>query len=163
MAGSWNHIVKDGKLLRNEDAVKMLENGGDWYEFAEEAYGMVWWLAETLGMETNQPPFTYVELARKGYLEGIKESPGTDGVLPKDEDELPRFGGSAYSMLEVTNISIANVGRVVNTLDLWGIHHTLTSEGLALYPRSKDESDYLHALLQGEEFKATVKVTVHGD
>jgi len=163
MAGSWNHIVKDGKLLRNEDAVKMLENGGDWYEFAEEAYGIVWVLAQSLMGENGMSAEEWIEQARRDYQDGLSYSPGTNGVLPEDEDELPRFGPSAYSMLEVTNISIAGVGRVANSLELWGIHHTLTSEGINIFPRSKDESDYLHALLQGEEFKATVKVTVHDD
>jgi len=78
MAGSWKHAVNDDGTLRGpEDLNQMLENGGDVYEFAEEVYGMIWWLAETLSFEeaTMTPEF-WVEEAWKNYLDGIKYSPG---------------------------------------------------------------------------------------
>ena len=94
MAGSWNHSIEktSGKLLCNEDAVQMLENGGDWYEYAEEVYGMVWWLAIQLASERADRsgmgfiPAEYVERARQNYEGGIKLSPGIDGRLPDEDD-----------------------------------------------------------------------------
>lgn len=84
MAGSWNHTVdrETGKLLSNVDLVGMLENGGDVYEYAEEAYGMVWWLATKLAEERADrsgmglSPADYVERARANYTEGLRLSPG---------------------------------------------------------------------------------------
>ena len=84
MAGSYKHVVdKDGKLLRSQDLVKMLETwSGDVYEFAEEAYGMIWWLADRLANEAcDYPPEDYVEIARQSYKEGLERSPGTNGTL----------------------------------------------------------------------------------
>ena len=89
MAGSWKHAVdKNGKLLVNEDIVRMLENGGDWYEFAEEAYGMVWCLADMLAaMSYNgADSAALVEVARRHYKEGIDRSPGTDGHILREEE-----------------------------------------------------------------------------
>lgn len=82
MAGSFKHAVAaDGQLLRNEDIVKMLENGGDWYEFAEEAYGMIYFLAGVLGDFKPTEMNRLVERARQNYREGITYSPGSDGRL----------------------------------------------------------------------------------
>jgi len=88
MAGSWNHAVdkETGKLLVNKDLNGMLENGGDVYEFAEEVYGMVYWLAEELSKEVGQHSTgELVEFARQNYKDGLKVSPGTDGHLPEDD------------------------------------------------------------------------------
>ena len=78
MAGSWNHITEDetGKLLSNVDAVGMLENGGDWYEFAEEVYGMVWKLAERLETLVGGSKDQWVKLAQEHFQEGLALSPG---------------------------------------------------------------------------------------
>jgi hypothetical protein len=96
MAGSWNHSIEHdengaipgGKLLCNEDAVQMLENGGDWYEYAEEVYGMVWWLATMLSVQdgATRSPAELIDQARKNYQEGIALSPGTDGRLSDDDE-----------------------------------------------------------------------------
>lgn len=89
MAGSWGHITANqgGKLLDAEDANKMLENGGDWWEFAEEAYGMVYWLASELSKASNgkYDIAQCVGYARLNYREGLTLSPGTDGHLDADD------------------------------------------------------------------------------
>lgn len=75
MAGSWNHAIDDdGSLLEPDDLARMLENGGDVWEFAKEAYGMVWFLATSLAEETwNWPtdPRKVIEIARQKYKEGL--------------------------------------------------------------------------------------------
>lgn len=78
MAGSYNHATTKKGKLRNIDGFNgMLENMGDIYEFAEEAYGMIWYLAEALSSEgVNMTPADFVEDARKNYEEGLKSSPG---------------------------------------------------------------------------------------
>ena len=94
MAGSWNHSIEkpSGKLLENEEIVQMLENGGDWYEYAVEAYGMVWWLADQLASERADrsgmglTPAEYVERARQRYGIGLQLSPGIDGRNPDEGD-----------------------------------------------------------------------------
>jgi len=99
MAGSFNHTVtKDGQLLSNVDLVGMLENGGDVYEYAEEAYGMVWWLATELARARADSrsgqgltAAEYIERARQNYKVGLERSPGIaeEGELedadPEDE------------------------------------------------------------------------------
>ncbi len=94
MAGSWNHSIdqETGKLLSNEDATSMLENGGDWYEYAEEAYGMVWWLASVLAQAVGGPvtATAMVEEARQNYRRGLLEmSPGVaeEGALEDGEPD----------------------------------------------------------------------------
>lgn len=77
MAGSWKHTVTDdGKLYAPADLNAMLETGGDVYEYAEEAYGMVWWLAEVMSTEAGQDAAYWVEEARKHYKQGLEYSPG---------------------------------------------------------------------------------------
>lgn len=94
MAGSWNHSIdqETGKLLSNEDATSMLENGGDWYEYAEEVYGMVWQLASMLAMQPNvtRSPEELIEYARTHYRDGLKLSPGVaeEGALEDGEPGL---------------------------------------------------------------------------
>lgn len=95
MAGSWSHTVeKDtGKLLPNVDLNGMLENGGDVYEYAEEAYGMVWWLAHELAEAlsdnygTKESAADFVEAARQNYKIGLDRSPGVadEGALEDGE------------------------------------------------------------------------------
>lgn len=100
MAGSWNHTVdgtdvepkSGGKLLANMDLVGMLENGGDVYEYAEEAYGMVWWLATLLSQAIGKSPATptaLIEEARQNYKRGIELSPGVaeEGALEDGEPD----------------------------------------------------------------------------
>lgn len=93
MAGSWNHTVETetGKLLSNVDLVGMLENGGDVYEYAEEAYGMVWWLASALSESSGigVSPATLIEEARQHYEEGLAMSPGVaeEGALEDADDD----------------------------------------------------------------------------
>lgn len=102
MAGSWNHTVdgdyngpepkSGGKLLSNLDLVGMLENGGDVYEYAEEAYGMVWWLATLLSQAIGTPaatPAALIEEARQNYRRGIELSPGIaeEGALEDGEPD----------------------------------------------------------------------------
>lgn len=93
MAGSWFHAVsrETGKLYNPQDLNSMLENGGDVWEFAEEAYGMVWYLARQLddelpnpGPDTKQDILKLIEEAQKNYKIGIETSPGVDGELPEE-------------------------------------------------------------------------------
>ena len=76
MAGSWNHAMDDdGALLESEDLAGMLENGGDVWEFAEEAYGMVWLLARTISttvVPVALNPEDIIEMARMNYKQGLK-------------------------------------------------------------------------------------------
>lgn len=73
MAGSWNHAVDDdGALLESEDLAGMLENGGDVWEFAEQAYGMVWLLARTSSTVFDLDPEAVIEMARENYKQGLK-------------------------------------------------------------------------------------------
>ena len=87
MAGSWNHTVDhtdgQGKLRERGDLLGMLEtHSGDVYEYAEEAYGMVWWLATKLEEKTDllqtwgPTAAEWVEQARQNYQEGLALSPG---------------------------------------------------------------------------------------
>jgi hypothetical protein len=89
MAGSYNHAVADdGQLLCNDDFTGMVENLGDAYETVEEMYGMIWWLAAGYSMHlTDMPAEKLIEHARRGYKDGLMESPGTDGRLSRDEDD----------------------------------------------------------------------------
>lgn len=91
MAGSYNHVVdKDGKLLETEELLGMLDtHSGDVYEFAEEAYGMIWYLATTISPIADPEGLharALVETARRNYKLGLKRSPGTDGTLPEDDE-----------------------------------------------------------------------------
>lgn len=93
MAGSYNHIVEEpsGKLLKPRLALSMLDcHHGDVYEALEEMYGMIWWLATTLSDTSSSlggTPAEFVEAASENYTRGLLQSPGTDGVLPVDDDE----------------------------------------------------------------------------
>ena len=73
MAGSWNHAIDDdGSLRESEDLAGMLENGGDVWEFAEEAYGMVWLLAMSASTVFDLEPEDVIEMARENYKQGLK-------------------------------------------------------------------------------------------
>ena len=73
MAGSWNHAIDDdGSLLESEDLAGMLENGGDVWEFAEQAYGMVWLLARMISTTVELDPEVIIESARENYKQGLK-------------------------------------------------------------------------------------------
>lgn len=86
MAGSWNHsVANDGQLLNSSDLRVMLENGGDVWEYAEECYGMVWYLAKQLSVCIGVPVEQLIEEARTHYSQGVEESPGVEGVLPDEE------------------------------------------------------------------------------
>lgn len=82
MAGSWRHsVAEDGQLLKDVDLAIMLETGGDVAEYAEEAFGMVWFLASELAAATGGISKDLVEEARARYHEGLAVSPGTQGYL----------------------------------------------------------------------------------
>ena len=73
MAGSWNHAMGvDGALLESEDLAGMLENGGDVWEFDEQAYGMVWLLARSASTVFDLEPEDVIEMARENYKQGLK-------------------------------------------------------------------------------------------
>lgn len=77
MAGGWGHIVDDEG---HYEGSSLLENGGDVEEFAQEVYGMVWYLAKSLEEQLGGGAFSAASLvdeARQSVLEGWKEcSPG---------------------------------------------------------------------------------------
>ena len=87
MAGSWRHTVdaRTGKLLVSTELVGMLENGRDVYEYAEEAYGMVWWLACRLAAYGGTAAEN-VEMACENYKAGLALSPGIDGHCGDEDD-----------------------------------------------------------------------------
>ena len=73
MAGSWDHAMGvDGALLEPEDLAGMLENGGDAWEFAEQAYGMAWLLARMISTTVELDPEDIIESARENYKQGLK-------------------------------------------------------------------------------------------
>lgn len=77
MAGSWGHSVTDDGKLRDAQALAgMLDTGGDVWEYAEEAYGMVWWLATQLSAAHGGEPSGWVARAQESYVDGIANSPG---------------------------------------------------------------------------------------
>lgn len=89
MAGSYGHIVtKSGKLRDPQSLTGMLEcSSGDVYEACEELYGMIWFLANQLantvgpeGVEAGD----YVKMARDGFEEGLKVSPGVKGPTTRE-------------------------------------------------------------------------------
>lgn len=88
MAGSYNACVdkETGKLLVNEDLIRMVENLGDAYEAIEEMYGMIWYLAKNIQETREVPASVMVEFARKYYQDGLAASPGTDGYLPEEDE-----------------------------------------------------------------------------
>lgn len=75
MTSSWNHAVGDDGALREPEAVNGIIESGDVYGFAEEAYGMVWYLALHLAQTQGQEPAAWIEEARKRYAEGVAQSP----------------------------------------------------------------------------------------
>lgn len=92
MAGSWMHMTTaDGRLRNNETFNGMLENGGDCYEAAEECYGMVQYLADTLaamtrvggGMFVFKTREQLIGEARANYQSGL----AIGGVQEEGEDE----------------------------------------------------------------------------
>lgn len=77
MAGSWHHAIDEqGRLLNSFELSDMLENGGDVHEFAEEVYGMVYYLAGRLIAHEPGGLESLIEEARMNYREGISVSPG---------------------------------------------------------------------------------------
>jgi hypothetical protein len=80
VAGSWEHMTtKNGKLRSNETFCQLIENLGDAYEAAEECFGMVWYLAETVaamrsaGMPPNREQMLRViKDAAADYQQGLK-------------------------------------------------------------------------------------------
>ena len=62
----------DGALLESEDLAGMLENGGDVWEFAEQAYGVVWLLAKRISTTVDLDPEDIIESARENYKQGLK-------------------------------------------------------------------------------------------
>lgn len=73
MDGSWNHAMGyDGALPDSEELAGMLENGGDVWEFAEQAYGMIWLLARTSSVVFDLDPEAVIEMARENYKQGLK-------------------------------------------------------------------------------------------
>lgn len=96
MAGSYNHVVKDdGSLQSAKKICSMLECvSGDVAEAVEEMYGMIWYLAGRSAAWIDQghgdPAGTttaaeMVEHAREAYVEGLRLSPSTKGVLWRGE------------------------------------------------------------------------------
>ena len=86
MAGSWNHsITRDGQL-RDPSALRMaLETGGDVWEYAEECYGMVWYLASALSIRLGVPVEQLIEEARVHFRQGVEMSPGVEGKITEDK------------------------------------------------------------------------------
>jgi hypothetical protein len=77
MAGSWGHMTTDKVKFRNVETFhQMLENGGDVYEAAEECFGMVWYLAESLsvigGNGSRQDMLEWIALAEDHYRDGLR-------------------------------------------------------------------------------------------
>lgn len=106
MAGSWNHTVEKstGKLLADRDIQGMLEcHSGDVSEYAEEVYGMVWWMATVFANAIGGPltPEGIIEDARQNYRKGLEFSPGRaregvledgeEGVLAEQAPSVPRL------------------------------------------------------------------------
>jgi hypothetical protein len=86
MAGSYNHVVnhrKDGGLYEREILLDMLETrSGDVYEAIEEMYGMIWYLAYSIGGDHSTTSKSesdvakeMVEHARQNYKDGLIYSP----------------------------------------------------------------------------------------
>jgi len=75
MAGSWQHMTgRTGRLLNNENFTGMIENLGDAYEAAEECYGMIWWLAETIAGPgaTRAQILRVIRQAQEHYQDGLR-------------------------------------------------------------------------------------------
>lgn len=74
MAGSWNHVVdEDGNLYSNEEW--FIENLGDAYEFAEEAFLMIQWLAEYADSKSKLEsvgPNEWIKAARENAIMVLK-------------------------------------------------------------------------------------------
>lgn len=86
MAGGWGHVTNDdGTPYEGRYGMgDLLENGGDVNEFAEEAYGMVWWLAAhraRLRYATTEPTreqiLDVIESARENYRDGVRLGRGS--------------------------------------------------------------------------------------
>lgn len=89
MAGSYYHAVRDDGKLRYYTFGELIENGGDAYEMAERMYGMIWFLAQRLSVNTmNYDAGTglarglsaaqWVTLAEQQWRDGISHSPGIE-------------------------------------------------------------------------------------
>lgn len=87
MAGSYNHVVKkDGSLQKPERVCSMLEcMSGDVYEAVEEMYGMIWYLADRLALNSYMTDTAeWVETARLNYKLGLALSPTKR--FPKEQE-----------------------------------------------------------------------------
>lgn len=112
MAGSWGHMVVNGHKVWDGDteippeyrytaedigkpyrdpetmSFPLVENMGDAVEALEECYGMVWYLAQQLGIcldgDSDQGPedraraLTLIEEAREHYQDGYRLGAGVD-------------------------------------------------------------------------------------
>lgn len=84
MAGSYDHIVDpDGGLDEPHIIGTMLDTwSGDVTECVTQMYGMIWYLAEQLALETAQFSQNqaerlqrFIEEAKQNYKEGLSASP----------------------------------------------------------------------------------------
>lgn len=124
MAGSWNHTVdtETGKLLAPVDLLGMLEcSSGDVFEYAEEAYGMVWYLATALSLCSGGSisAQALIEEARQHYKEGLELSPGRaeEGILEDAWDDEPeKFIPSEGQWIVFDNLGYERLGRVLNCI-----------------------------------------------
>lgn len=96
MAGSYGRVVKDdGSLQPAKKICSMLECvSGDVAEAVEEMYGMIWYLADKAARgveeswgdpEGTQNAADFVKDAQENYVEGLRLSPSTKGVLWRGE------------------------------------------------------------------------------
>lgn len=126
MAGSWNHTVdrETGQLRECGDLLGMLETrSGDVYEYAEEAYGMVWWLAtefsDLMSSEygTKTTAAELIEQARQNYREGLKRSPGVadEGAL---EDGEPEWEPQQGQWVVTQSVGRSRMAKVVKRVRL---------------------------------------------
>lgn len=91
MAGGWKHSVDDqGRLLSQDQLVDIMDTPGDWIEYAQEVYGMVYFLASALEVASGMPTDVSVKLASQMHTAGYKYSPGineTSGrIITADEN-----------------------------------------------------------------------------
>lgn len=127
MAGSWNHTVdrETGQLRECGDLLGMLETrSGDVYEYAEEAYGMVWWLASKLEEKTDQlqtwgpTAAEWVEQARQNYREGLKRSPGIAEEGSLEDGEPEEFEPQQGQWVVTQGVGRSRMAKVVKRVRL---------------------------------------------
>lgn len=78
MGGSYYHVInEDGGLHNYEHISFVLKTGGDGFETIEEMYGMIWYLAKTLEIETGYVAdvATLIMEAQVKYKDGLLSSP----------------------------------------------------------------------------------------